>query len=134
MYIVNGQNKEFETYRVNEQIKELETWRDMISNGEQSKCDVRSEIDVINDAINTIHTLSTRIQEKNVLKTNADRIRSMTDEELADIFIEYDCDYAGYVISFPIRSIMKLQDKCYETREEAKHDFIAWLQSESEEV
>ncbi|MED9905266.1 MAG: hypothetical protein UFG06_13935 [Lachnospiraceae bacterium] len=122
MYIVNGQNKEFETYRVNEQIKELETWRDMISNGEQSKCDVRSEIDVINDAINTIQTLSTRIQEKNVLKTNADRIRSMTDEELADnIMCPNETGLAE------IKCIKSDSCNCYDC-------CLKFLQSEREEV
>lgn len=108
-----------------------EKLKDLIKNIRNREDFISSKDEVV-DMLEEL-LLSDNVVENKVKKTNADCIRAMSDEELADIFIEYDCDYAGYVISFPIKSIMKLQNKCYETREEAKHDFIAWLQSESEE-
>lgn len=53
------------------QIEELKTWRDMIANGEQDKCDIKSEIDVINDAISTIQYLSAKLAEANMERSGA---------------------------------------------------------------
>lgn len=56
-------------------------------------------------------------------QTNADRIRSMTDEELADFFIEWvDCEYCPVGI-----------DKCRtEWRPNCKGAFLAWLKEEED--
>ena len=64
-----------------------------------------------------------RICDKYVPKTNADRIRSMTDEELAEALIFYDSEYDGYshvfepYITHPVKEIVK--EMCLE-----------WLKSE----
>lgn len=59
--------------------------------------------------------------------TNADRIRSMTDEELAEITLDYDDEYGRYWCS----DGTIFGD--YEYKEALKHE-IDWLQSEVEGV
>lgn len=52
-------------------------------------------------------------------KTNADRIRSMSDEELADFFCKVKSDYQWLEHEFP--------------SEEESEEWVEWLQSEVEE-
>lgn len=61
--------------------------------------------------------------DKYTRKTNADKIRNMTDKELAEVLFEYsNCDYCC------------IREKCTKIAENSCIDtFLAWLQSEVEE-
>lgn len=56
--------------------------------------------------------------------TNADRIRSMTDEELAELFTQYSCEDADYA------SLLPIDDCLWGTKREVIGRNLNWLQSE----
>lgn len=60
-------------------------------------------------------------------KTNADRIRSMSDEELAEQFVYWDCDGADYTTDLPINGCK------WGSKEEMLSRVLEYLQSEMEE-
>ena len=60
--------------------------------------------------------------------TNADRIRSMTDEELAELFAQYSCEDADYA------SLLPIDDCLWGTKREVIGRNLNWLQSEVEGV
>lgn len=56
--------------------------------------------------------------------TNADKIRSMTDEELAELFTQYSCEDADYA------SLLPIDDCLWGTKREVIGRNLNWLQSE----
>lgn len=69
--------------------------------------------------------LNSRVCEKP--KTNADRIRSFSDKELAELFVYWDCDGADYSTNLPINGCK------WGSKEEMLSRVIDYLQSEVEE-
>lgn len=65
-------------------------------------------------------------------KTNADRIRNMTDEELAE-WLHNICQFENSE-HFPMISIYNLDTKCEEEIGDNYKDLIEWLQAEVKEV
>ena len=84
------------------------------------ECAIENVIDIVNELaeeyINTSTDTST---------TNADRIRSMTDEELAELFYSTDHNVDEWNCIVKLGNV-RLQDN--------KADILAWLQSEVEGV
>ena len=66
---------------------------------------------------NGIHPSGYALREKR--KTNADRIRAMNDEELADFLCKVKSDYQWLEHEFP--------------SEEESEEWVVWLKSEAEE-
>lgn len=64
-------------------------------------------------------------------KTNADRIRNMTDEELAE-WLHNICQFENSD-HFPMISIYNLDTKCEEEIGDNYKDLIEWLQAEVKE-
>ncbi len=58
-------------------------------------------------------------------KTNADRIRNMSDEELAELFTIFSCEDADYI------SILPLKERLWGTKEEVIARNLKYLQSET---
>lgn len=67
------------------------------------------------------------VEESSQKQTNADRIRSMSDEELAELFVYWDCDEADYSTNLPINGCK------WGSKEEMLSRVIDYLQSEVEE-
>lgn len=65
-------------------------------------------------------------------QTNADRIRNMTDEELAE-WLHNICQFENSE-HFPMISIYNLDTKCEEEIGDNYKDLIEWLQAEVKEV
>ena len=61
------------------------------------------------------------------LISNADRIRQMTDEELAELFVHWSCDDADYATLLPIKGVI------WGTREEMIKCNLEYLKQEVEE-
>lgn len=67
-------------------------------------------------------------KEEYVKRINkGDRIRSMTDEELAELFVYWDCDGADYTTNLPINGCK------WGSKEEMLSRVLEYLQSEVEE-
>ena len=58
-------------------------------------------------------------------KTQADKIRSMSDEELAELFAQYSCEDADYT------SLLPIKDCKWGTKQEVIDRNLKWLQSEA---
>lgn len=58
-------------------------------------------------------------------KTQADKIRSMSDEELAGLFAQYSCEDADYT------SLLPIKDCKWGTKQEVIDRNLKWLQSEA---
>ena len=58
--------------------------------------------------------------------TNADRIRSMSDEELAELFTIWSCEDADYT------TLLDIEDCKWGTKQEVISRNLKWLQSEAE--
>lgn len=66
------------------------------------------------------------LKNKRYSRTNADRIRSFSDEELAELFVYWDCDGADYSTNLPINGCK------WGSKEEILSRVIDYLQSEVE--
>lgn len=58
--------------------------------------------------------------------TNAERIRSMSDEELAELFTIWSCEDADYT------TLLDIEDCKWGTKKEVISRNLKWLQSEAE--
>lgn len=58
-------------------------------------------------------------------KTQADKIRSMSDAELAELFAQYSCEDADYT------SLLPIKDCKWGTKQEVIDRNLKWLQSEA---
>lgn len=58
-------------------------------------------------------------------KTQADKIRSMSDEELEELFAQYSCEDADYT------SLLPIKDCKWGTKQEVIDRNLKWLQSEA---
>ena len=58
-------------------------------------------------------------------KTQADKIRSMSDEELAELFAQFSCEDADYT------SLLPIKDCKWGTKQEVIDRNLKWLQSEA---
>lgn len=58
--------------------------------------------------------------------TNAMRIRAMSDEELAELFTIWSCEYADYT------TLLDIEDCKWGTKQEVISRNLKWLQSEAE--
>lgn len=75
---------------------------------------------------------TTYVQEEKKKMTNADRIRSMTDEELAKFIDAVKCCFLyGDECGYPYCHSMK-GDYCNGIAEKTNMNHLAWLQSEAE--
>ena len=61
-----------------------------------------------------------------VKMTNADLIRSMSDEELAELFTIWSCEGADYT------TLLDIEDCKWGTKQEVISRNLKWLQSEAE--
>lgn len=72
-----------------------------------------------------IHPQGYEIKRK---QTNADRIRSMTDEELAELFTTWSCEDNDYT------TLLEVKDCKWGNKQEVIERNLKWLQSEVEGV
>ena len=75
--------------------------------------------DIINELAEEYINTST-----NTSTTNADRIRSMTDEELAELFTTWSCEDNDYT------TLLEIKDCKWGTKQEVMERNLKWLQSE----
>lgn len=60
-------------------------------------------------------------------QTNADRIREMNDEELAELFAQYSCEDSDYA------SLLPIEECKWGTKQEVIKRNLQWLKSEVKE-
>lgn len=69
--------------------------------------------------------ITNELAEEYKPKTQADKIRSMSDAELAELFAQYSCEDADYT------SLLPIKDCKWGTRQEVIDRNLKWLQSET---
>jgi len=111
---------------VHEEAKAYKPTRDLIIRNDaiQRFIDEMEEYKNVTFHINEIKRLLQDVEPHNEVKTNADYIRNMTDEELSEVTIQYD-DYVGRYYTSDCKYF-------YEEEEALKHE-IEWLKAERKE-
>ena len=92
-----------------------------------TKADAKEHLTVMSRDIGVVRAF---LRDKKKLQTNADRIRSMTDEELAE-WITNMCEFERH--GEPYKSIYNLDTDNEEEIHDSYGDLLRWLKAESEE-
>lgn len=76
------------------------------------------------EVINIVNQLAEEYGKDTNVTTNADKIRSMTDEELAELFAQYSCEDGDYA------SLLPIDDCKWGTKREVIERNLKWLKNE----
>lgn len=116
--------------------KEIEDLQSIVICTLASVCDMADKYDIDRDSVleyfaDRIKAFAAvaSIQNYNAHRTNADRIRNMSDEELAE-WITNMCDIERH--EEPFKSIYNLDTGQEEEIHDSYGDLLKWLQSEAE--